>query len=69
MIEYSDVTGKTFQTEDAVFYRNIIQSGFMLSKPDCVLLDVFADSEGKVVFVFPRDMHKKYINEWANRPH
>lgn len=69
MIEHSDVTGKTFQAEDACYYRNILQSAFMLAKPDCELLDVFADGNEKIVFVFPKQMHKKYINEWMNRPH
>lgn len=69
MMQYSDVTGKQFQSEDAVYYRNIIQSAWLLSKPDAVLLDLFTDSNGKLVFCFPRELHKKYISEWANRPH
>ena len=69
MIEFRDVTGKQFNSEDAVYYRNVIQSAFMLSKPDCVLLDIFTDSNEKIVFVFPRELHKKYINEWNDRPH
>lgn len=69
MITYSDVTGKTFDTNDAVFYRNTVQSAFMLTKPDAVLLDLFADSNGRIVFVWPKELHKKYIGEWANRPH
>lgn len=65
----SDVTGRTYQAEDAVFYRNVIQSAFMLGKHDMVLLDLFVDNDGKLVFCFPRWLHKKYIQEWANRPH
>ena len=69
MIEYSETTQRQYNAEDAVFYRNVIQAAFMISKPDCILLDVFTDSNDKIVFVFPKELHKKYINEWANRPH
>lgn len=63
---YSSTTGKTFEAEEAVYYRNMIQSAFMLSKIDCELLDVF-ENNGKVVMCFPAWMHKKYIGEWAER--
>ena len=69
MIEYSETTQRSYEAEEAVFYRNVLQAAFMISKPDCILLDVFTDSNGKIVFVFPRELHKKYINEWATRPH
>jgi hypothetical protein len=69
MKTYSDVTGKEFESNDAVFYRNVVQSAWLLSKPDAVLLDLFTDGSGKLVFVFPKSLHRKYINEWANRPH
>lgn len=69
MIEYSETTQRTYEAEEAVFYRNVLQAAFMISKPDCILLDVFTDGNGKIVFVFPRDLHRKYIEEWANRPH
>lgn len=69
MLQYSDVTHLKYESEDAVFYRNVVQAAWMLSRPDCVLLDIFTDGNGKMVFVFPRELHKKYIGEWANRPH
>lgn len=69
MLEFSNITGKAYESEDCVFYRNVRQSGFLLGKPDCELVDVFADSKGYVVFCFPRSLHEKYISEWANRPH
>ena len=62
----SSTTGKTYEAEEAVHYRNMIQSGFMLSKFDCELLDVF-ENNGKVVMVFPKWMHEKYIREWVER--
>ena len=69
MIQYSDVTGKTFRTEEAVFYRNIKQAAWLLGKTDCVLLDVFSDGNEKIVFCFPKEIHRKYIKEWHDRPH
>lgn len=68
MLEYSETTHLTYEVEDAVFYRNTLQSAWMLSHPDCTLLDIF-ESNGKLVFAFPKEQHKKWIKEWANRPH
>ena len=65
---FSNTTGKVFDSEDAVYNRNMIQSAFMLSKSDCVLLDVF-ENNGKIVMCFPRWMHQKYIRDWNERPH
>ena len=62
----SNTTGKIYESEEAVHYRNMIQSAFMLSKIDCELLDVF-ENNGKIVMVFPEWMHKKYIQEWIDR--
>lgn len=63
---FSSTTGKVYEAEEATYYRNMIQSAFMLSKADCELLDVFENS-GKIVMVFPTWLHKKYIGEWAER--
>lgn len=65
---FSETTGKVYEAEEAVYYRNMIQSAFMLSKIDCELLDVF-ENHGKVVMCFPKWMHEKYIREWNERPH
>lgn len=62
----SSTTGKIYEAEEAVYYRNMIQSAFMLSKVDCELLDVF-ENNGKIVMVFPKWMHEKYIREWVER--
>lgn len=63
---FSSTTGKVYEAEEATYYRNMIQSAFMLSKIDCELLDVF-ENNGKIVMVFPIWMHKKYISEWVER--
>lgn len=63
MKTYSDVTGKEFESNDAVYFRNIVQCGFYLAH-GATLLDVFADSAGKVVMVFPREQHETLIKKW-----
>lgn len=68
MKEYSSVTQRWYEPDDAVFYRNILQIAWLMTKPDCVVLDVF-ESGGKLVIAFPRELHKKYIKEWAERKH
>lgn len=65
MLEHSDVTGKTFVSEEAVYFRNPIQSGFYIAN-GATILDVFADSENKMVVVFPRDEHKVLIKRWMD---
>lgn len=64
---FSSTTGKVYEAEEATYYRNMAQSAFMLSKIDCELWDVF-ENDGKIVMVFPKTLHKKYIGEWAERP-
>lgn len=64
---YSETTGRRYESEGAVFYRNLVQAAWLLSKPDATLYDIFCDSNGKMVLVFPLELHKKYIEEWAER--
>lgn len=64
---YSETTSKYYETESSVFYRNLVQAAWLLNKPDATLLDIFCDSNGKMVLVFPKELHKKYIGEWAER--
>lgn len=64
---FSETTGREYDDMDAVFYRNLVQAAWLLNKPEAVLLDIFCDGGGKMVLVFPKDLHKKYIREWAER--
>lgn len=68
MVQYSETTHLRYEAEDAVFYRNVVQATWMLSHPDCILLDIF-ESNGKLVFAFPKEQHEHWIKEWGNRPH
>ena len=65
MLQHSDVTGRDFYDEEAVYFRNLIQSSFYISH-GATILDVFADSGGKIVFVFPRNEHEALIKEWMD---
>ena len=47
----SDITGKSYEAEDCVFFRNILQSAKYMSW-GATLIDLFTDSEDKLVFVF-----------------
>lgn len=64
---FSETTGKEYEAESAVFYRNLVQAAWLLSKPDATLLDIFCDGSGKMVLVFPVELHKRYIQEWSER--
>lgn len=66
MKAYSEVTHTWYDTDSAVFFRNIIQAGWYVMK-GATILDVFADSEGKLVVAFPRDEHNVLITEWVAR--
>jgi hypothetical protein len=66
---FSETTGREYEAESSVFYRNLIQAAWLLNKPDATLLDIFCDGNGKMVLVFPKDLHKKYIQEWVERNH
>lgn len=64
---YSETTGKTYNDEEAVFYANLVQAAWLMSKPDATLLDIFCRSDGRMILVFPKELHKKYVAEWAER--
>lgn len=67
MVEFSEVTGKTFESEDCVFFRNIFQIAFYVAH-NCPVQDVFTDSDMRLVFVFKKDDHKKVLPLWmANK--
>lgn len=59
----SDVTGISYEVEDVVFFRNLYQSTFYIDH-NATIVDVFTDSNKKLVFVFWRDQHEKLIKLW-----
>lgn len=63
MYTISDVTGIRYENEDAVFFRNYRQAAKYISW-NARLLDIFTDSNDKLVFVFERETHNKLIKRW-----
>ena len=59
----SDVTGISYEIEDVVLFRNLYQSTFYIDN-NATIVDVFTDSNKKLVFVFWRDQHEKLIKLW-----
>lgn len=63
MIVKSEVTGLTYDEDNAVFYKNAKQSCWMINN-NATLLDLITTEENRFIFVFSRDEHKKYIGQW-----
>ena len=59
----SDVTGIVYENEEVVFFRNLYQSTFYIDH-NATIVDVFTDSNKKLVFVFYRDQHEQLIKLW-----
>lgn len=59
----SDVTGIEYEMEDVVFFRNLYQSTFYIDH-NATIVDVFTDSNKKLVFVFWRNQHENLIKLW-----
>lgn len=64
---YSETTGKTYDDTEAVFYANLVQAAWLMNKPDTTLLDIFCRADGRMILAFPKELHKKYVAEWAER--
>lgn len=59
----SDVTGIEYEMEDVVYFRNLYQSSFYIDH-NATIVDVFTDSNKKLVFVFWRNQHENLIKLW-----
>ena len=68
MKEYSEVTQRWFDADDSVFYVNPWQAAFFLDN-SATLLDLFPRGDGKLVYVFSRDDHKRLSKLWRERKH
>lgn len=65
MLTYSDVTGKEFESNDAVYFRSLDQCGYYLGHGG-ILLDIFSDSQDKLICVFSRDDHERLFPLWKS---
>lgn len=63
MYVISELTGKEYQDEDAVFFRNLYQCAFYI-KHNCMPIDMFCDGRDKLVMVFNRADHNRMIGKW-----
>lgn len=66
MYQVSDVTGKTYNDEDMVFFRNYVQAAYYISW-GVELVDLFVDSSMKLVFVFSKEDHERLKHKWINK--
>lgn len=63
MIEKSEITGKIYNAEDCVYFRNIAQSVFYMEH-GVQPIDVFVGGDHKLVMAFKKDDHKKILPLW-----
>lgn len=61
----SNITGKYYEDEDHVFFRNTLQSAFYYFH-GAALIDVFVDDKMRFVFVFTKADHDKLKLLWKN---
>ena len=65
MYDTSDITGKTYETNDVHYFRNPLQSAYYLSwGGPSALVDLFVDGQNKLVFVFEKSTHNKFKERW-----
>lgn len=62
----SEITGKYYEDEECVFFRNYIQSAYYIEW-GAKLIDIFTDSKHKLVFVFSKADHEKYKMKWGSK--
>lgn len=65
MFTVSDVTGKRYEPEDSVYFKNAKQSASYVLW-GATLLDVFPTNDKVFVFVFSKTDHEKYKVRWNN---
>jgi len=62
----SDTTRLMYDAEDAVYFKNPVQSAFYMEN-GAILLDVFVSGEHKIVFVFSKADHERLRRKWNVR--
>lgn len=61
----SQITGKYYEDEEHVFFRNTLQSAFYVFH-GAKLIDIFVDDKMRFVFVFSKADHEKLKLLWKN---
>ena len=65
MLTKSEVTGRSYEPEDSVYFKNAKQSASYVLW-GAKLLDVFPTNDKVFVFVFSKEDHEKYKRKWNN---
>ena len=60
----SELTGAYYEDEEHVFFRNYVQAAHYLSW-GATLVDLFTDSDTKLVFVFSKETHNLLKDKWG----
>lgn len=64
----SKYTGKEYDDDHVVWYKNAMQSAFMCNH-GAELLDIVPTEENRFMFIFSWTDHKRLISDWnATRP-
>lgn len=61
----SGLTGLWYEDEEVYFFRNYVQSAYYLEW-GAKLVDLFTDSNHKLVFVFLKEDHARLKDRWIN---
>jgi len=65
MMTKSELTGKWYQDEEMVFFKNTLQSAFYVFHGS-VLQDIFVNDKMKFVYVFKKTDHERLKMLWKN---
>ena len=61
----SKITGRYYEDEEHVFFRNTLQSAFYVFH-NAELVDIFVDDKMRFVFVFSKADHERLKMLWKN---
>jgi hypothetical protein len=63
---FSEITQKSYDDSDMVFFRNIQQSIAYIDL-GAKVYDVFVDSQKKLVFCFSKEDHDRFKSVWGTK--
>lgn len=66
MISISELTGKPYDDEDMVHFKNYVQSAHYVAW-GARLIDLYVTSDMKFVYVFSKEDHQKYKMRWGQK--
>lgn len=66
MVQVSEVTGKIYNDEEMVYFKNYVQSAHYVAW-GAKLVDLYVTSDMKFVYVFSKEDHNKYKMRWGKK--